>query len=134
MNVTALYLTALLTAFGGMLGAVVALLKLRPEREAIIVKAAEGAVIVQSGVIDELQEQLADCRREIADLRGQEAAQIAELRRQLHEVYDQRDTARAERDELRAERDELKRRVGELETAVARLERELEERIRRRRT
>jgi len=42
---------------GGLIGAVVALVKLRPESGQIVVTAAQGALIVQTGVIDSLRDQ-----------------------------------------------------------------------------
>jgi chromosome segregation ATPase len=42
---------------GGLIGAIVALVKLRPESGQIVVTAAQGALIVQSGVIDSLKDQ-----------------------------------------------------------------------------
>jgi len=43
---------------GGFLGGVYALLKLRPEAGQIVVTSAQSAVIVQSGVIENLREEL----------------------------------------------------------------------------
>ena len=61
---------------GGLAGAVVALLKLRPESGAIVVTAAQGALIVQSGVIDALQEE----NKRLRDRVGALEAQLAVLR------------------------------------------------------
>lgn len=42
---------------GGLIGAVVALLKLKPEAGQITVVAAQGALVVQTGVIEQLREE-----------------------------------------------------------------------------
>lgn len=49
---------------GGLIGGIVALAKVRPESGRMIVEAAEGAVVVQSGVITELRNDLAEVREE----------------------------------------------------------------------
>ncbi len=66
--------TGLFGLFGG--GALVALLRVNVDRHKIVVQAAQGAVIVQSGVIDDLTDELArvkadgeQCRREVHELR-----------------------------------------------------------------
>jgi hypothetical protein len=58
--------TVLLVALmgGGLFSGIVALLKFKPEKDAVVVSAAQGAVIVQSGVIDALQEELRRAREE----------------------------------------------------------------------
>lgn len=43
---------------GGVVGAIVAFIKVKPEAGQLVIKAAEGAVVVQSGVIEDLREQL----------------------------------------------------------------------------
>jgi len=105
-----LVLAALLGG-GGIATGVALLFKMGPEREKIIVDAAHGAVIVQSGVIDDLQEQLQDARERISD-----------LTRELHEtargLKDELDVVRRERDELREENRKLRLRVDELEREV----------------
>lgn len=56
---------------GGLVGGVVALLKLRPESGQIVVTAAQGAVVVQSGVIDDLRQELQNLRAERDALRAE---------------------------------------------------------------
>lgn len=57
--------TVLVAIMGaGGLSGVVALLKFKPERDVVVVSAAQGAVVVQSGVIDALQEELIRARSE----------------------------------------------------------------------
>lgn len=50
------------TAAGGLCGGIVALLRVRPEAGKLVVEAAEGAVVVQSGVITSLREELGKVR------------------------------------------------------------------------
>lgn len=88
---TAIDLNGLLVVVmgGGFLTGVVALLKFKPEKDAVVVSAAQGAVVVQSGVIDALQEELARARSERDEARKNcEAAEAkaAYLRRQLKSV------------------------------------------------
>lgn len=88
---TAIDLNGLLVVVmgGGFLTGVVALLKFKPEKDAVVVSAAQGAVVVQSGVIDALQEELARARSERDEARKNcEAAEVkvTYLRRQLKSV------------------------------------------------
>jgi hypothetical protein len=69
---------------GAVIAAVAGFFKAPAEKQSIIVTAAQGAVVVQSGVIDELREELArvarlerECREERVTLAGQ----IAQLQR-----------------------------------------------------
>lgn len=55
---------------GGLVTAVVAARKAGAEKQSIIVDAAQGAVIVQQGVIDSLQDQLDRAHQEIDALRA----------------------------------------------------------------
>lgn len=49
----------LIVVLGGSgISAVAALLRFKPDRDAVIVSAAQGALVVQSGVIDALQEEV----------------------------------------------------------------------------
>jgi len=92
---------------GGFLGGIYALLKLRPEAGQITVSAAQGAVIVQTGVIDTLREELTRCLNRIQAL---EAEQV-----QVHMLEDRISVLEAERDKLREENITLRHRVRHLE-------------------
>lgn len=77
---------------GGLVGAVIALIKLRPEAGQIVVTAAQGALIVQTGVIDSLKEYTARQQQRIDALEGEntnlrERLQI--LERDLRELRDE---------------------------------------------
>lgn len=60
------YIVAL-TAAGGLAGGITALLRVRPESGKLVVEAAEGAVVVQSGVITSLREELEKLREDLDD-------------------------------------------------------------------
>lgn len=54
---------------GGLIAGIVALLKLRPEAGQILVTTAQGVVIVQTTVIDNLQKELTRMGNELDELR-----------------------------------------------------------------
>ena len=79
---------AIIGLFGG--GGLVALLRMPADRGKVVIDAAQGAVVVQSGVIDALQEEIARLRLEntqqadrftqqISGLQAQNAEQAARL-------------------------------------------------------
>lgn len=92
---------------GGLATAIVAFIKVRPEAGQIAVKAAEGAVVVQSSVIDDLREQL-----------EAQGVRIEALERD-------KQSAMWEAAKLRAENDLLVQRVKHLEQEVASLNAQL---------
>lgn len=68
--------------FGG--GTVVALLRIDVDKGKVVIEAAQGAVIVQSSVIDDLQAELARVQAEMATLRAENAqlrARVATIER-----------------------------------------------------
>lgn len=85
---------------GGLFGGIYALLKLRPEAGQITVSAANGALIVQTGVIDSLREELARVRTENERLSG---------------LYEKE---RTERQKEREENISLKQRITEVEHQI----------------
>jgi NADPH-dependent curcumin reductase CurA len=71
----------LIVVLGGSgISAVVALLKFKPDRDAVVVSAAQGALIVQSGVIDALQAELVRARQNAETERAARLAAEADLR------------------------------------------------------
>ena len=89
-------LLTVLIGSGGVVGAIVAFYKLKPETSQIIVSTAQGAVIVQSSVIDSLTEDLSRVRAELQEVRielaatkAQRLGDIEELRRQLQQAIDE---------------------------------------------
>lgn len=59
---------------GGILGGIYALLKLRPEAGQITVTAAQGAVVVQTGVITNLQDEIARLNNKVDQLEMENSA------------------------------------------------------------
>jgi len=74
-DITSLVITVI--GSGGLLGGIYALLKFRPEAGQLTVIAAQGALVVQTGVIETLR------------------AEIARLRQELDELSKENDTLRA---------------------------------------
>jgi capsule polysaccharide export protein KpsE/RkpR len=77
---------------GGLVGAIVALVKLRPESGQIVVTAAQGALIVQTGVIDTLQRETARQQARIDAVQienNQLRVRIAALETELHNLRDE---------------------------------------------
>jgi hypothetical protein len=72
--------TLLVGLFGG--GTVVALLRIGPDRNKVVIEAAQGAVIVQTSVIDDLQEELARVKAVLAEIRAENVA----LRRRVANI------------------------------------------------
>lgn len=54
---------------GGVVGAIVALLKFRPEAGQLMVTTAQGVVILQTSVVETLQKELMRVGKELDDLR-----------------------------------------------------------------
>lgn len=79
---------------GGFAAAIIAFYKVRPERDVLVVKAAEGVVVIQTGLIDKLQKEIArvaldaankeeECRQEIARLRVDSEGKIKALEEEI---------------------------------------------------
>jgi predicted RNase H-like nuclease (RuvC/YqgF family) len=95
---------------GGIVGAIVAFLKVRPEAGQIAVTAAGDALVVQSGVITTLREENSQLRLRLENLESK-VALMMDLRERVEELED-------ERKKLRAENGRLRKRVASLETQV----------------
>jgi predicted RNase H-like nuclease (RuvC/YqgF family) len=95
---------------GGIVGAIVAFLKVRPEAGQIAVTAAGDALVVQSGVITTLREENSQLRIRLENLESK-VALMMDLRERVEELED-------ERKKLRAENGRLRKRVASLETQV----------------
>lgn len=88
-------------------GGVTALLRSGKEGSRILVDAAQGAVVVQSGVITTLREDLQSAHAEIAELRAH-MAEISGLRGKISGLEQ-------ENEQLRGENEQLRERVRRLE-------------------
>lgn len=89
-------------------GGLAALLKSRPEGTKILVDAAQGLVVVQTGVITDLRTSLARAEAQIDELRSH-VSEMSTLRTE-------NDRLNRRVDELERENSRLKARVSELET------------------
>lgn len=106
------HLTPLIIALvsaGGIFGGIVALLRVRPESGKLVVEAAEGAVIVQSGVIESLREEL-----------GELSERLDTAREDLDAELERRERCETRLDELDAVIGDLRRRLERAEAAADR--------------
>jgi chromosome segregation ATPase len=94
----------------GIGGALVALLKLRPERDSIIVNAAQGAVTIQTSLLHELREELAATSGRLDAL----DTETSKLRREGHSLRRDIGILEVENGRLKVENGELKVEVAEL--------------------
>ena len=116
---------AIITAI---IGGVIALIKVRPEaREtenrasSIIVNSAQGAVLVQSTVIEDLREQLASQSKQI-DLLESKVSEMAALTTRINELEKELVSEKIIRAHVEVERGKLMLQVFELEARLAKLE------------
>lgn len=134
-------LVGLVLGGGGIAAGVVALIKVRPEAGQVVVTAAQGALVVQSGVIDELKEELVRVHGELNRERDKSNRYYQRLEtlerdvRRSEEIRDKLDTLAgkvyalsAELEKVQRERDglmerniQLQERIEELEAEVGRL-------------
>lgn len=90
-------------------GGLAALLRSGREGSKIVVDAAQGAVIVQSGVMNDLRKQLTDAQGQIAELRSHMT--------ELNVLREENRSLRGRQAQLEAENEALTKRVTELERA-----------------
>src|SRR5262245_40975617 len=95
---------------GGIIGAIVAFLKVRPEAGQIAVTASQGALIIQTGVIETLNKENAQLRERLENMESK-VALLSDLRDRVEDLED-------ERKHLRAENGRLRKRVAALEQQV----------------
>lgn len=103
---------------GGFLGGIVLLLKLRPEAGQITVSAAQGAVIVQTGVIDSLATENERLQARIDALEKTVAA-LAEMRNRIAALETESKLLKVENSRLGQENAGLRERIQLLETDLA---------------
>lgn len=116
-NWLSVVIAAIVAVFGS--GGVVALIRSRGEGSKILVDAAAGAVVVQSGVIDSLQEEITRLQSQVNDQQGE----ISELRNHMAEVNSLRGRVR----ELEQDNEILKAENTKLRSEVRALRREVEQ-------
>lgn len=71
-------------------GGLAALLRIRADRGKVVIEAAQGAVIVQTSVIDDLHTELARVKAELAEVRETSAQREAESQRREAEWQKER--------------------------------------------
>lgn len=98
---TIVTLLAALIGASGIAGGVAVYRKVPAEKESIIISSAQGALVVQAGVLEDLREELQWAQQRIEAVEAELHAEIDRLRK--------------ERDDLRRDRDRLRVRVRDLE-------------------
>lgn len=110
MTILAMDYTPLLTGIisfvfgGGLVTAIIALYKVKPEAGQIVVTAAQGALLVQSGVIENLQREITRLSGEVESLKvklSQRDELILQLQTQLLSVRNNQDRHDAEIKEIK---------------------------------
>lgn len=110
MNPEIMQTLAILIGSGGLLAGIVALFKIRPDIANVSVKSAEGAVIVQSGVItslrqeiERLSEDLLEERRECARKLDLQDLKIQALEDLVNAIDDRKATTKQDINRLGTE-------------------------------
>jgi cell shape-determining protein MreC len=95
-------------------GGLAALLRIRADRGKVVIEAAQGAVIVQTSVIEDLHTELARVKADVATLRSEATDRGQEMARLRAENNDLR-ALRTELEQLREENVRLRARVTAIE-------------------
>lgn len=95
---------------GGVIGAIVAIMKVRPEAGQIAVDAANGAIVVQTGVIDTLRKENQLLRERMEDLESK-VALLGDLQDRVKGLEDERRKLKAENTRLRGRVTHLEERL-----------------------
>ena len=106
------YLLAILGT-GGVVGAIAAFFKIRPEAGQIAVTASEGALIVQTGVIENLHKDNHLLRERLEDMESK-IAMMSDLRERVERLEDERDSLKVQNEKLRKRIVVLERQIREL--------------------
>lgn len=110
---------------GGAVGAIYGLLKLRPERESIIVTAARGAVVIQETVLDDVRAELDRLGRRVDEYKAdveRYRQRVAALEHELLETRAELVQTRAQRDAALAAAAEMRARMVALEERIRHIE------------
>jgi chromosome segregation ATPase len=111
VSTLAVSLLVLAVGGGGIVGAIVAFRKLVPERESIIVTAAQGAIVIQGSVLDELREEIDRLNSRLQEVRDD----AHELRQEVGLMRLENETLRADNTRLHRENRKLLERIELLE-------------------
>lgn len=106
---------------GGVIGAIVAFYKLKPETGQLMVTTAQGVVIIQTGVIESLREEIGvmrtgmkELKRELAEAitRARECAELtAELKQRIRDL-ESKNIGHVSRNRPQINQEELENRDG----------------------
>lgn len=108
-NWLSVLIAAIMALFGG--GGIAALIKTRSEAPKILVDAAQGAVVVQSGVIESLRDDLKAARAEITELRTH-MTELNTLRNKVRNLEDKNRVLEAENVQMSQEIKDLQDRLN----------------------
>ena len=106
---------------GGLAGSIVALWKLKPEGDQIVVSAAKDVVLIQKGAMDDLRQQMKDLESRFSDRldKAEQARWTAETA--LAECHRAREVLMEDYEAEKARNAELEERIAALEAEVASL-------------
>jgi outer membrane murein-binding lipoprotein Lpp len=107
----------ILAVLGG--GGIAALIRAKPETNKLIIDAAQGAVLIQTGVLDEMKAQNAELKTQITELKAQ-VQELTQIQKQItyleginHAIVKENDILKTRIDQLDAFVKELKREIQE---------------------
>lgn len=120
-TITSPWVTLVVTVIAGACsgGGIVAAFRVKADRGKVVIETAQGAVIVQTGVMEELRKELTRLQSEIAELRDERDAEVTRLRAEVAALRAGRD---AEVAELRAEVARLRTEGAVTATRVTKVE------------
>jgi hypothetical protein len=111
------YILAVIGIVGALGGAVVAFRRAKPDSAAVLVDASTDVVLIQRGVIDDLQKGLVDARKR-TDECEKRMGEISHLEIEVSRLSSQVNELLRENKRLQSENNNLRRRVSELETLL----------------
>lgn len=115
MKVSPLFTTLVPVVIGGgFIGSIVALLKLKPEGDQILISSAKDVVVIQAGALDEMRRQIEEMRQRFETQASESAQAIADCHAEREELRHERDAERANNRDLRARIEALEAEVADL--------------------